>query len=103
MIEDYKYRILNEYDALNRRLSDLEAMVGSDKFEGMDATTQGLLLEQSELMGQYLYILKVRAGMEISEDDMREVKEESLLMQMVADAGFEDGYTQGTDDEAERD
>ena len=66
-MEDYKQRMIEEYQQTKARYQKLHKMLVKKDAGTLDFTPTcpiGLLREQAEIMGRYLYTLEVRAEIE---------------------------------------
>ena len=66
-MEDYKQRMIEEYQQTKARYHKLHKMIVKKDAGTLDFTPDcpiGLLREQAEIMGRYLYTLEVRAEIE---------------------------------------
>lgn len=66
-MEDYKLRMVKEYKELKERYTKLHNMLvkyDAGKLDFKISCPVDLLRKQASIMGQYLYILEVRAAIE---------------------------------------
>lgn len=66
-MEDYKVRFVNEYNELKDRYNKLHKMIVKYEADTLDFTPTcsiELLKKQKRAMGEYLYVLEVRAELE---------------------------------------
>lgn len=66
-MEDYKQRMINEYQELKERYEKLHSMIVKYEAGTLDFKPDcsiELLKKQAHAMGEYLYILEVRAQIE---------------------------------------
>lgn len=66
-MEEYKQRMVKEYTELKERYTKLHKMLVKHDAGKLEFTLNcpvGLLREQAEVMGRYLYILETRAAIE---------------------------------------
>jgi len=67
IVEDYKQRMIEEYQQTKARYQKLHKMLVKHDAGTLDFTPTcpiGLLRDQAEIMGRYLYTLEVRAEIE---------------------------------------
>lgn len=74
-LEDWQYRLLNEYKDLNIKIDRLRRYL--EKFEEREATIEtseqrGLLCKQLEHMRNYAQILKMRLGLTLVNNILEE-------------------------------